>query len=73
MGFVDVIDLRIPEKYLRITMFLFCACVAELTEWSRGGSYCTLIIPVVAHGSISRACDAGECLWCGVHHKITFR
>ena len=61
MRFVGVINLRISEKYRRITMYLFCACVAELTDWSRGKSYHTLIIPVVDHGSISKACDASEC------------
>jgi len=61
MRFVGVIDLRIPEKCRRVTMFLSCACLAELTEWSREGPYHTLIILVVAHGSISKACDASEC------------
>jgi hypothetical protein len=42
-------------------MFLFSPCVAELTEWSRGGSYRTLIIPIAVHGSKGKACDASKC------------
>lgn len=49
--FVGVIDLRIPEKNRHITVFLFSPCLTELTELSRGGSYHTLIIPVVTRGS----------------------
>lgn len=41
MRFVGVIDLH-------STVFPLSPCVAELTEWSRGGSHRTFIIPAVA-------------------------